>query len=402
MSLSLDYNHSSHSHGMSYSTEYQKASIEVQHVHSMKHELADSHYAKHSCTYPDTISRVPFLNSSKSGTGFPKTEQTMLSRPNPTSPISSQYTPAPKTNPSQSTENYIQPSYRYQKTPHLRKQHHSLSVDSYDTRENVYSTPLRSSSIDSSFNLPRISSENTNLCSSPQRSDLSRSSSYTSASNWSPSPRVTTPPPSLPPLSETLNNIFVESPKESLLSSGVSSTESASTPKNTQFTHAISPLAPSFRSENHMTTSVAQVLPPLMNRHPASQPYQSVAKPGSSTGVSKHPILPSMVEALTMDHRQPLPNSPAFGSADEYSRDEKRMFSFVSLPGVNGKKRPRRKFDEIERLYSCNHSGCTKSYGTLNHLNAHVTMQKHGIKRLPSEFKELRKHWKKQKQSSDY
>ncbi|ORX92656.1 hypothetical protein K493DRAFT_325273 [Basidiobolus meristosporus CBS 931.73] len=74
------------------------------------------------------------------------------------------------------------------------------------------------------------------------------------------------------------------------------------------------------------------------------------------------------------------------------------MFSFVSLPGVNGKKRPRRKFDEIERLYSCNYQGCTKSYGTLNHLNAHVMMQKHGVKRLPSEFKELRKHWKKQRQ----
>ncbi len=36
-------------------------------------------------------------------------------------------------------------------------------------------------------------------------------------------------------------------------------------------------------------------------------------------------------------------------------------------------------------------------YGTLNHLNAHVTMQKHGPKRVPTEFKELRKIWRKQK-----
>lgn len=26
---------------------------------------------------------------------------------------------------------------------------------------------------------------------------------------------------------------------------------------------------------------------------------------------------------------------------------------------------------------------CNKAYGTLNHLNAHVTMQKHGAKRSP-------------------
>lgn len=61
------------------------------------------------------------------------------------------------------------------------------------------------------------------------------------------------------------------------------------------------------------------------------------------------------------------------------------------------KKRPRRKFDQIERLYLCGWEGCEKSYGTLNHLNAHVNMQKHGIKRKPEEFKEIRKAWRKRK-----
>ncbi|ORX89776.1 hypothetical protein K493DRAFT_232439 [Basidiobolus meristosporus CBS 931.73] len=81
--------------------------------------------------------------------------------------------------------------------------------------------------------------------------------------------------------------------------------------------------------------------------------------------------------------------------------DDKKVFSFVALPGINSKKRPRRKFDEIERLYGCNWQGCNKSYGTLNHLNAHVMMQKHGSKRLPNEFKELRKNWKKQRDDSN-
>jgi hypothetical protein len=40
-------------------------------------------------------------------------------------------------------------------------------------------------------------------------------------------------------------------------------------------------------------------------------------------------------------------------------------------------------FSQVERLYDCNYPGCTKAYGTLNHLNAHISMQKHGPKRLP-------------------
>lgn len=34
-------------------------------------------------------------------------------------------------------------------------------------------------------------------------------------------------------------------------------------------------------------------------------------------------------------------------------------------------------------MYKCGHQGCEKAYGTLNHLNAHVTMQSHGNKRTP-------------------
>lgn len=34
-------------------------------------------------------------------------------------------------------------------------------------------------------------------------------------------------------------------------------------------------------------------------------------------------------------------------------------------------------------MYKCGWNGCEKAYGTLNHLNAHVTMQSHGTKRTP-------------------
>ncbi|KAI0692438.1 hypothetical protein BC835DRAFT_1211694, partial [Cytidiella melzeri] len=78
-----------------------------------------------------------------------------------------------------------------------------------------------------------------------------------------------------------------------------------------------------------------------------------------------------------------------------------KTYSFVALPGNAVKKRPRRRYDEIERLYRCSFPNCAKAYGTLNHLNAHVTMQKHGSKRSPAEFKELRKQWRQAKKEAE-
>jgi hypothetical protein len=68
------------------------------------------------------------------------------------------------------------------------------------------------------------------------------------------------------------------------------------------------------------------------------------------------------------------------------------MVIFVNNSGISQVKRPRRRPEEIERLYQCNYPGCTKAYGTLNHLNAHVAMQQHGKKRLPHEFEAIRRH----------
>lgn len=77
------------------------------------------------------------------------------------------------------------------------------------------------------------------------------------------------------------------------------------------------------------------------------------------------------------------------------------VYSFVPLPGAQQQKRPRRRFEEIERIYHCNFEDCTKAYGTLNHLNAHVTMQKHGPKRTPEEFKETRREYKARKKEEE-
>ncbi|QIW95694.1 hypothetical protein AMS68_001212 [Peltaster fructicola] len=78
------------------------------------------------------------------------------------------------------------------------------------------------------------------------------------------------------------------------------------------------------------------------------------------------------------------------------------VYSFVPIPGAQQHKRPRRRYEEIERMYKCGWNGCEKAYGTLNHLNAHVTMQSHGTKRTPEEFKEIRKEWKAKKKEEEH
>jgi hypothetical protein len=79
-----------------------------------------------------------------------------------------------------------------------------------------------------------------------------------------------------------------------------------------------------------------------------------------------------------------LPTSKGQQSDSPSDPSNKKTYSFVALPGNAVRKRPRRRYDEIERLYQCSWPDCNKAYGTLNHLNAHVQMQKHGAKRSPN------------------
>ncbi|KAL2112130.1 hypothetical protein VUR80DRAFT_8498 [Thermomyces stellatus] len=99
------------------------------------------------------------------------------------------------------------------------------------------------------------------------------------------------------------------------------------------------------------------------------------------------------------------PTGPVFPptptSAGSQQQRANQVFSFVPIPGSQQHKRPRRRYEEIERMYKCGWNGCEKAYGTLNHLNAHVTMQGHGPKRTPDEFKEIRKEWKQRKKEEE-
>jgi hypothetical protein len=98
----------------------------------------------------------------------------------------------------------------------------------------------------------------------------------------------------------------------------------------------------------------------------------------------------------------PITPGHMYGSpANAPQQRPNQVYSFVPIPGAQQHKRPRRRYEEIERMYKCGWNGCEKAYGTLNHLNAHVTMQSHGQKRTPEEFKEIRKEWKQRKKEEE-
>ncbi|RDX50923.1 hypothetical protein OH76DRAFT_1316310, partial [Lentinus brumalis] len=144
---------------------------------------------------------------------------------------------------------------------------------------------------------------------------------------------------------------------------------------------------------------------PLSNS-PLSPLYAGSVASGSDVSATGLPSPPP--QSHSSPAKQPAPISglrPApQGSAGGTTRpggNNSKTYSFVSLPGNAVKKRPRRRYDEIERLYQCNWPNCSKAYGTLNHLNAHVTMQRHGSKRSPNEFKELRKKWRQEKKEAE-
>lgn len=77
------------------------------------------------------------------------------------------------------------------------------------------------------------------------------------------------------------------------------------------------------------------------------------------------------------------PAHPRYSHSQQQGHPLSQVYSFVPIPGAQQHKRPRRRYEEIERMYKCGWNGCEKAYGTLNHLNAHVTMQSHGSKRTP-------------------
>lgn len=138
-------------------------------------------------------------------------------------------------------------------------------------------------------------------------------------------------------------------------------------------------------------------IPPQQQQQRYYEPVQSGSpddgaysrpRTGESRPRSTQPPLP-----LTSSHAESAHPSKLYEQSErhedgayqdpEVDELETKAYSFVTTAG-QAPKRPRRRYEEIERLYTCDYHGCQKAYGTLNHLNSHKTMQRHGPKSTPA------------------
>ncbi|KAG4306006.1 hypothetical protein PORY_000916 [Pneumocystis oryctolagi] len=142
---------------------------------------------------------------------------------------------------------------------------------------------------------------------------------------------------------------------------------------------SMGPLAPDPLPTQHFWPNYTVHGHTVADRAPSNNGF----RPSSPIGVSNRQSSPVTVpSAMQLPYKAP--------------NKVKQIYSFVPLPGAQTQKRPRRRYDEIERIYQCGWNGCEKAYGTLNHLNAHVFMQGHGEKRTPDEIRALWRAKKKE------
>ncbi|KAI3343970.1 hypothetical protein F4824DRAFT_28785 [Ustulina deusta] len=134
----------------------------------------------------------------------------------------------------------------------------------------------------------------------------------------------------------------------------------------------------------------------MAHSYPQGAPAGMYGQPRPDWANYAHPAGQMSHHPVSYSHP---PTSAPPGRPAQYGVQQ--VYSFVPIPGAQQHKRPRRRYEEIERMYKCGWNGCEKAYGTLNHLNAHVTMQSHGQKRTPEEFKEIRKEWKARKKEEE-
>ncbi|PWW75455.1 hypothetical protein C7212DRAFT_352349 [Tuber magnatum] len=239
----------------------------------------------------------------------------------------------------------------------------------------------------------------TNYQSSSQDRSVVYSSSATPSSEYGGTGNSTARAPNFQPEYNLGASRFEGGPRYSSGSAGTGSSGGMSHASHSNFS-PLPPLAQSLHrppyTHPHPATSASGWRPDWPPQGYAQPPHMAYsAHPGASGGVAS-PAGP--VRNNNNNNRNP--NRKRI-SDQQPQHPLSQVYSFVPIPGAQQHKRPRRRYEEIERMYKCGWHGCEKAYGTLNHLNAHVTMQSHGIKRTPEEFKEIRKEWKARKKQEE-
>ncbi|KAI5968931.1 hypothetical protein KGF57_000046 [Candida theae] len=161
-------------------------------------------------------------------------------------------------------------------------------------------------------------------------------------------------------------------------------------------------------------TSIKTDQPDLYNQAPPSQPYEYNVQPNMYTSYQQTNYDPYQRQNFMQQQNAytgvtPYVQSTSYTQPTSYTSSNAHApnairFSYSggvsAVPTSSSKtenqqqqgsqekknRRFRRRYNQIVRKYPCSFPGCSKSYGSLNHLNTHIVSKKHGPRKSKLDF----------------
>ena len=169
---------------------------------------------------------------------------------------------------------------------------------------------------------------------------------------------------------------YARSPLSYASASSVAYSNSSQSPKNGRAPHNRYPIA----------ASPSTASPPQGQPYPYSQPPHSASSTTSPTAPHDYSAASGRSRGYSAGSR-PANSQGSRPTGHRGPRVDESDLVFLPAStesDVEPRRRKRRRWDEIDRKYACNFEGCTRAYGSLSHLNDHVSLQNHGPKRRAS------------------
>lgn len=155
----------------------------------------------------------------------------------------------------------------------------------------------------------------------------------------------------------------------------ISPTSNQSTKLSIQNSPNFSPIPSQHRQAQISTPGMPQFQPPhsqYLPPHPHQLPPQ-MSHPAEA--LPPHPVEynmpPGYSQQIPIGYSYSMPGSSSDSSSDLENKRGRRF---------------RRRYNQILRKYNCSYPGCSKSYGSLNHLNTHIVTKKHGQRKSKADF----------------
>ena len=169
---------------------------------------------------------------------------------------------------------------------------------------------------------------------------------------------------------------YARSPLSYASASSLAYSNSSQSPKNSRAPHNRYPIA-----ANPSAASPSQGQP-----YPYSQPPHSASSNTPPSAPHDYSVASRHSRGYSAGSRPAtsLGSRPTGHRAPRTDETDIVFLPASTESDVEPRRRKRRRWDEIDRKYACNFEGCTRAYGSLSHLNDHVSLQNHGPKRRAS------------------